>query len=147
MSARVLLFGTFDILHADHLCYLRRAATFGNLTIGLGADKYVEQYKRVPVHNYDMRKAALLELPWVQDVVKRDRVDTRALFRTVLPDILITGFEWYNQPYLEASGISLDYLNMRNIALVYLPSLNRWHTTDTIGEIVKRQGGEVQGSK
>lgn len=141
MQVRILTFGTFDLLHADHLRLLRRASTMGELWVGLGTDPYVTQYKRQPITEYSKRAAALEELEWVTGVVPRDKVDASRCILKVGPQFLLVGLEWYGMDYLEATGIDTRFLNEHDIGLIFMPSLHRLHTSDTIAEVIRREGG------
>ena len=50
MGLTVYTGGTFDLLHAGHVKFLRRCAEFGRVVVALNTDEFVEQYKgRKPI--------------------------------------------------------------------------------------------------
>jgi cytidyltransferase-like protein len=58
-SPKVVIGGTFDILHGGHEALLRRAFSLGETTIGLTSNKMAEKIKRRRVGNFRSRKKEL----------------------------------------------------------------------------------------
>jgi pantetheine-phosphate adenylyltransferase len=56
---KVVIGGTFDILHRGHEALLRRAFSLGETTIGLTSNKMAEKIKRRRVGNFQRRKKEL----------------------------------------------------------------------------------------
>jgi len=56
---RVLLGGTFEVLHAGHKKLLNRALRFSDVTIGLSTDSFARKSKRRKVLSFTKRKANL----------------------------------------------------------------------------------------
>ena len=56
---KVVIGGTFDILHRGHEALLRRAFSLGETTIGLTSNKMAEKIKRRRVGNFRSRKKEL----------------------------------------------------------------------------------------
>lgn len=133
----VLVLATFDIVHEEHLYYLNQAARLGRVVVGLGTDRYQQDYKRIPVRTYEERKALLKQLPQVHGVVPREAVDITPLLDEIKPDWLVAGVDWVDGPFLEKSGITVETLADRRINLVYVCSPRRVSTT----EILQRAAG------
>lgn len=71
---RVLVFGTFDILHPGHVALLQTAARYGELTVCLPSDETVRTMKgHAPVNSLERREARLKILSFVDRVVVGDR--------------------------------------------------------------------------
>jgi cytidyltransferase-like protein len=52
----VFVSGCFDMLHSGHIAFLKEAAEYGDLYIGLGSDKTLKELKgREPVNSEDER--------------------------------------------------------------------------------------------
>jgi len=58
-SPKVVIGGTFDILHRGHEALLRRAFSLGETTIGLTSNKMAEKIKRRRIGNFRSRKKEL----------------------------------------------------------------------------------------
>lgn len=141
---KVLILGSFDLLHWGHLAFINQAAQLGDVVIGLGTDEYQRIYKHEPVLSFEDRKMQLEALGNVTEVVARPYVDARPVFEAVQPDFFVSGMDWYDTPdapHLEMSGIDKDYLNAKGISLVYLPRGHGWSTSSIIQRI--REGAGV----
>ena len=69
--------GVFDLIHINHLSFLRRAKQYGSyFIVGLCSDKLVESYKRKPIFNYEQRYTMLKELDFIDEIVRLE-VDTQ----------------------------------------------------------------------
>ena len=56
---RVLLGGTFDVLHKGHVRLLSRALKFSDVVIGLSTDEFAKKEKKRKVISFAKRKGAL----------------------------------------------------------------------------------------
>jgi len=56
---KVVVGGTFDILHEGHKAFLRKAFTLGEVTIGLTSNIWAENIKKRKVKNFKYRKKEL----------------------------------------------------------------------------------------
>lgn len=117
-----LVLGTFDVFHEEHAYFLNEAAKLGDVVVGLGTDRYQKDYKRPPIRDYEERRALLRQLPMVETVVPREKVDITPLLDDVKPDYLVAGVDWVNGPFLEKSGITAQTLADRRIHLVFICS-------------------------
>jgi phosphoenolpyruvate phosphomutase len=127
-----LVLATFDIFHEEHAYFLNEAAKLGEVTVGLGTDRYQKDYKRPPLRTYEERKALLRQLPMVADVVPRESVDITPLLDDVKPAWLVAGVDWVDGPVLEKSGITRATLADRRINLAYICSPRKVSSTDII---------------
>ena len=56
---KVIIGGTFDVLHKGHEALLRRAFGLGETTIGLTSNKMAEKRKKRKIRNFQLRKKDL----------------------------------------------------------------------------------------
>jgi len=56
---KVVIGGTFDILHKGHKAFLKRAFSLGRVTIGLTSDKMAKGIRRRKVRKFNLRKKEL----------------------------------------------------------------------------------------
>lgn len=94
----VLAFGAFDPLHAGHAHLLADAAAYGDtLVVALASDDAIRQLKHhEPRQTFDERKAALMLLPSVDDVLPSMPNDGFAVIDNVLPDVIATGYDQHH---------------------------------------------------
>lgn len=115
----VLTIGTFDVPHLGHAVFLQRAARYGDLTVGVNSDGFVEAYKgRRPVFSFGERVALIDKLGY--KVAGNDGAGF-ALVEMVNPDVLVIGSDWLGRDYLSQIGMSIDELARLDIDLVFVP--------------------------
>ena len=69
MSMRVVLGGTFNVIHKGHLALLRKAFETGDyIFIGLTSDEMANRSRDVPVQSYEIREKNLLAA--ITDIMK-----------------------------------------------------------------------------
>ena len=89
--------GCFDILHAGHVRYLKKAKSLGGvLVVGLNADASVRKLKGPgrPLHSQKDRAEVLAALEAVDVVVSFPEQTPLELIRVVRPDFLVKGGDW-----------------------------------------------------
>lgn len=124
--------GVFDLLHVDHIDYLRRCADHGQrLVVGLNSDASVRRQKGEdrPYVPADQRAAMLLALSWVDMVVIFDEDTPEKLVDIIRPDVLVKDSGYH--PEEVAGAEILDNWGGR---VVIIPRGTRTSTT----EIVRR---------
>ncbi|MCS7263096.1 MAG: D-glycero-beta-D-manno-heptose 1-phosphate adenylyltransferase [Aquificaceae bacterium] len=89
--------GCFDILHAGHAHYLRRAKELGDLlVVGLNSDQSVRRLKgpRRPILPQTARAYLLDSLKPVDYVVLFEEDTPELLIRAIRPHVLVKGADW-----------------------------------------------------
>lgn len=89
--------GCFDILHPGHVALLESARALGSrLIVGINSDESVRKIKGPsrPMQDQDARKAVLLALSSVDEVIIFDETTPENLIRQLRPDILVKGGDW-----------------------------------------------------
>lgn len=100
--------GCFDILHAGHARYLRRASALGDiLVVGLNGDASVRRLKGAgrPVQKADDRAYLLASLACVSYVVVFGEDTPAALIEEVRPDVLVKGGDWRGKEIVGAAFV------------------------------------------
>ncbi|NJD55100.1 MAG: D-glycero-beta-D-manno-heptose 1-phosphate adenylyltransferase [Nitrospirae bacterium] len=121
--------GCFDILHAGHVRYLKRARSLGDaLIVGLNSDRSVSGLKPGrPVNNEKNRAEVLAALAAVDYVVMFNERTPYNLIRTVRPDLLVKGGDWKKEDIV-GSDIAKETRS--------LPYVKGLSTTATIKKIL-----------
>ncbi|MGH9821467.1 MAG: SIS domain-containing protein [Pyrinomonadaceae bacterium] len=89
--------GCFDLLHPGHVDLLERARRLGTrLIVGLNSDRSVRATKGPgrPFVNEADRKAVLLGLSSVDEVIIFDEATPERLIGDIKPDVLVKGGDW-----------------------------------------------------
>jgi rfaE bifunctional protein nucleotidyltransferase chain/domain len=89
--------GCFDILHAGHVDYLKKAKALGDiLVIGLNSDESVRKIKdpKRPINNEFWRAKVLSALECVDYIVIFNEKTPERLVEKLKPDIYVKGGDW-----------------------------------------------------
>lgn len=126
MIKKIFVTGCFDMLHSGHVAFLKEAAQFGDVYVGLGSDANVHSLKgRYPVNSQDERKYMLEALSCVKEVHINSGwgiMDFENELQLVNPDIFIVN-EDGNSPAKEelAKKYGIHYLVLKRIPHTGLP--------------------------
>jgi rfaE bifunctional protein nucleotidyltransferase chain/domain len=88
--------GCFDVLHRGHVEYLEKSRALGHkLIVGLNSDESVRALKPGrPINNAEDRKAVLMALKWVDEVIIFDEPTPLQLIHRIKPDIITKGGDY-----------------------------------------------------
>jgi len=76
----VLVTGGFDPLHSGHIAYFKEARTLGNkLVVGVNSDEWLARKKGRAFMDFEVRKAILQSIQYVDQVISFDDSDDTAI--------------------------------------------------------------------
>jgi len=136
LGHRVYTGGTFDILHRGHLNLLQQcrkiAGPGGTVVIGLNSDAFIARYKqRPPMLDYDNRRELLEACRYVDEVVVNEGdEDSKVVLSKVCPDFVVIGSDWAARDYYAQMMFTQEWLDEREISLVYVPYTEGISSTD-----------------
>ena len=118
--------GTFDVLHAGHVNFLRQCkeiAGKGKVVVSLNTDEFINSYKGVnPVFSYSERKRLLEQLEYVDEVVENTgNSDSKIAILKVRPKFIVIGSDWASKDYYSQMEFTQEWLDKHGIILVYVP--------------------------
>ena len=92
---RVLVFGTFDILHPGHLYFFKQSKKYGNfLIVSLAREKYIRKIKgRKAFHTETARKKLLEALKIIDKVVLGSKGDYIGHILSQNPEVIALGYD------------------------------------------------------
>ncbi|NUM25402.1 MAG: adenylyltransferase/cytidyltransferase family protein [Candidatus Buchananbacteria bacterium] len=92
---RVMVFGTFDILHDGHLDFFRQARAYGDyLIVVVARDRNVETIKgKKPDFSEDERLVAVQEAGVADEVILGGEGDPHEIIRTKRPQVICLGYD------------------------------------------------------
>lgn len=132
MLKKIIVNGTFDIIHRGHLELLNYAKSLGSsLTVAIDSDERVTTLKGSsrPIHNQNDRKFMLENIKCVDQVVIFN--NDQELINTVKNhDIMVKGSD-----YRGRSIIGKTYCKQ----VIYFERLENYSTTNTIEHIINRR--------
>lgn len=89
--------GCFDVLHAGHVDYLKKAKELGDvLVLGLNSDASIKRIKGAnrPIVPQNERAFILANLNPVDYVIYFDEDTPEKLINAIIPDVLVKGADW-----------------------------------------------------
>ncbi len=94
MNRKVLVFGTFDLLHPGHRFVLSEAQKRGSLFVVVACDRNVQRIKsRFPAHDEDERMSHVRAAAPDSTVVLGDAHDFLVPVRAIDPDLILLGYD------------------------------------------------------
>lgn len=133
--------GTFDLFHSGHVNFLHKCSKLGTVVVALNTDEFIAEYKgKPPVMSYAEREAVLQSCKWVDKVVPNFAgKDSRPTIEFVKPDIIAIGTDWARRDYYAQMQFSQDWLDDRDISLIYIPYTTGISSTDVKRRLTKGQ--------
>ncbi len=135
-KALVFTNGCFDIIHAGHVKYLNRAATFGDILIlGLNSDASVKSIKgeKRPVISQAHRSVVLSAFSFIDHVVLFDEPDPGKLIEAIKPDVLVKGADWPEEEIIGADAVKKNGGRVERVVLE--PDISTTKIIERIGEL------------
>lgn len=133
---RVMVNGTFDILHRGHIELLNFAKSQGNyLLVAIDTDRRVKELKgeQRPINNQNDRKFHLENLQAVNEVQLFDsKEELVAIMQEFRPDVYVKGSDWAGK-----SSTAEQYCKQ----IIFYPRVADYSTTNTIAVIQNSQLG------
>lgn len=127
---RVMVNGTFDILHRGHIEMLNFAKDQGNyLLVAIDTDRRVKELKGLarPINNQEDRKFHLVNLCAVNEVQFFDsKEDLIKIMEEYKPDVYVKGSDWQGK-----SSTAEQYAKQ----VLFYPRVQEYSTTNTIALI------------
>ncbi len=127
---KVIVFGTFDIVHPGHLYLIRKARAQGDQVIVVVArDKTVEKTKGVKLkHDEKARLKKLTDMKLAHDVVLGDEDNPFKIVDSVKPDVICLGYDQKTfveqlEKHLKETGLNAKILRINP----YKPNI--YHST------------------
>lgn len=127
---KVMIFGTFDVVHCGHIHMFREAKEYGDILIAVvGRDVNIERIKGIgPMHNETERKIFLEQIKLIDEVIMGDKTDVYKVIKENKPDVIALGYD--QKVYVDklADAITEFGLNTKIVKLsAYRP--NRFKST------------------
>lgn len=134
--------GTFDLPHAGHVNFLRqcrRIAGEGQVTVALNTDEFIQEYKgKAPIMTYKERAKVLMGLKYVDRVFpNKGGADSKPTIEEVKPDAIVIGSDWAKKDYYSQMQFTQEWLDERDILLIYVPYTEGVSTTNVKARIAK----------
>ena len=131
---KVIVNGTFDILHRGHLMMLQHAKSLGDhLLVAIDTDRRVKELKgeNRPINNQDDRRYMLESLKCVNTVYFFDsKEELIEIMKEYQPDIYVKGSDWKH----DRPSTAEQYCKQ----VIYYDRVDDYSTTNIIQSITNR---------
>ena len=94
MTKTVYVGMSADLVHPGHLNIIKKAATLGEVTIGLLTDQAIASYKRVPYMTFEQRLQVIENIKGVTRVVPQTTLDYVPNLQELKPNYVVHGDDW-----------------------------------------------------
>lgn len=134
--------GVFDILHAGHVEFLRRAKALGDLlVVGVNSDRSARRLKGKgrPINSEEHRLALVAALDAVDHAILFDEETPESLIRDLRPHIHVKGGDYAHAALPEAEAVA-----EAGGRIVILPLVGDLSTTSVIDRIVALAGDGLE---
>ena len=130
--------GTFDVFHYGHVNFLKKCKQLADTVIvSLNTDEFVTEYKDTPIMNYKERETSLLCCPYVDKVIPNlFGKDSKPTILSVKPNIIAIGDDWAHKDYYQQMNFTQEWLDDKNIVLVYIP-YTKGISTSELKQLIK----------
>lgn len=135
--------GGFDLLHPGHVDLLSRARALGDrLVVGINSDESIRRTKgnSRPIVGQDARRAVLLGLESVDEVVIFDELTPQRIIEEISPDVLVKGGDWP-----ESEIVGAEFVRSRGGEVYSLPLVEGYSTTSIVDSL-RSTGSSESGS-
>ena len=137
--------GTFDLFHYGHARFLEQCAKHGKVIVAINTDEFCRRYKRKPVLSLGERIESVKACRWVDEVIVNVGDEDSGLTIDLVKDKKISaiahGDDWTGPALIDQLGISQEWLDERNIKMLYIPYTAGISTSD----IIRRISGDIHG--
>jgi FAD synthetase len=115
---KVMIFGTFDILHPGHIDFIKQSKKYGDhLSICVARDENIKKIKgRLPLNNLSERIKALKVKLLADDVFAGDKTDFFKVIAEKRPALICLGYDQKAlglEKYIKDNKIKLEILRMK----------------------------------
>ena len=127
-----------DLIHNGHISILKKAASLGEVTVGLLTDSAIASYKRIPYMRYEQRKTIVSEIKGVCNVVPQMTLDYRVNLKKIKPDFVVHGDDWKEGVQRETRQQVIDTLDEWGgelVELAYTDGISSTQLVETLKEI------------
>lgn len=120
-TVRVLVFGTFDLLHPGHRSFLRQAKKLGTqLTVAVGRDAVVRKLKQVRLHQNEQHRLRMVASVASVDralLASKDPARRYDFIAHLRPDIIALGYDQTHYTEHLAAELKRRRINCRVVRL------------------------------
>jgi rfaE bifunctional protein nucleotidyltransferase chain/domain len=121
LESTVFTNGCFDIVHAGHIAFFKKAKEFGKyLIVGVNSDDSIKKLKgnNRPIIKLEHRLILLDSIKYIDYLTVFEETSPLELIKLVKPNVLLKGSDWKNKggiigkDFVESYGGIVEYLDL-----------------------------------
>ncbi len=121
MKAKVYVALSADILHEGHINILKKASKLGKVTVGLLTDSAINEYKELPILNFNQRKKIINNLKYIHNIIPQKTMSYLENLKKLRPEIVVHGDDWKKGVLKESRAEVVKFLKKTRGKLVEIP--------------------------
>jgi len=121
MTKTVYVGMSADLIHPGHLNIIKKAATLGEVTVGLLTDQAIASYKRVPFMTFEQRLQVIENIKGVTRVIPQTTLDYVLNLQELKPNYVVHGDDWQQGVQKNVRQSVIDCLAQWQGELVEVP--------------------------
>jgi phosphoenolpyruvate phosphomutase len=121
MTKTVYVGMSADLVHPGHLNIIKKAASLGEVTIGLLTDEAIASYKRVPFMTFEQRQQVVENIKGVTRVVPQTTLDYVPNLLKLQPNYVVHGDDWQQGVQKNVRQSVIDCLTQWQGELIEVP--------------------------
>ena len=110
-----------DVIHEGHLNILKRAAEYGQLSVGVLSDEAMVSYNRFPTITLEQRIDLVKETGYADEVIVQDEVMYDHVLEVIKPDYVVHGDNWKEGPEAAIRSNVVENLKKLGGELIEIP--------------------------
>lgn len=132
-----------DTIHPGHLNIIKISSELGRVMVGLFTDEAIASYKKLPVMNYEQRKAVIESIKGVDVVVPQESRDYEPNLRKYKPAFMVHGTDWKEGPLSEVRKRAIDIMDEWGGKIIE-PEYTRGISSSSIHAAANKDGVSIQ---
>jgi len=110
-----------DLVHVGHLRLLEKAATYGEVVVGLKSENACIQLNDVPLMSFEHRRKVLESIGYVSEVFEQKEDTYTSILNQTKPDIIVHGDNWVSGSLKVYRDEVIAWTKANNAELVEVP--------------------------
>ncbi len=129
---------SLDMIHHGHINLIKKASSYGNLTVGLISDKAIADHKKLPLLDFKARKKILENIKGVYKIVPQNEWSYYSNILKYKPDIMVHGDDWnLSDNGKKLKSDTLKALKKINSTLIEIPHTRNVSSTSLQNQLLK----------
>ena len=87
-----------DLIHHGHMNIIGKAASLGEVVVGLLTDRAIASYKRLPLMTYEQREIVVKNIKGVARIIPQETLDYVTNLELLRPKYVVHGCDWRDGP-------------------------------------------------